>query len=77
MVCVTTEVKLVARVTGPLPAELVPMETPPSSNVTMPVGVPTPGDVALTVAVNVTLWPKTDGFDALLTVVVTLAGFTV
>lgn len=33
----------------------VPMLEPPSLNVTMPVGVPA---VELTVAVNVTAWPK-------------------
>ena len=29
--------------------------------VTVPVGVPAPGALAVTVAVNVTDWPKTDG----------------
>ena len=38
----------------------VPRIVDPSSNVTVPVGVPEPGDV--TVAVNVTDYPKTDGF---------------
>ena len=28
----------------------------------MPVGVPAPGATTLTVAVNVTDWPKTEGF---------------
>jgi hypothetical protein len=41
----------------------------PSRKVTVPVGVPDPGDTALTVAVNVTDWPKTDGFTELVTVV--------
>jgi hypothetical protein len=31
-------------------------------NVTMPVAMPEPGALAVTVAVNVTDWPKTDGF---------------
>ena len=49
----------------------VPMELPPSSNVTMPVGVPAPRPAAATVAVNVTLCPNTDGLlDELLVVLV-------
>jgi len=36
---------------------------PPSTrNRTLPVGVPAPGATGATVAVNVTLCPKTDGF---------------
>jgi hypothetical protein len=31
----------------------------PSVKVTVPVGVPAPGDIALTVAVSVRGWPKT------------------
>ena len=38
--------------------------------VTLPVGVPDPGALALTVAVNVTACPKTDGLTDVLTVVV-------
>jgi hypothetical protein len=34
----------------------------PSINVTVPVGVPAPGETALTVAVKWTGWPKTEGF---------------
>ena len=33
----------------------------PSLKITVPVGVPTPGETAATVAVNVTDWPETDG----------------
>ena len=40
---------------------LVPSDTPASLKVTMPVGLPAPSPFTLTVAVNVTLWPKTDG----------------
>jgi hypothetical protein len=40
----------------------VPKVVVPSMNVTVPVGVPAPGDTAATVAVNVTDWPKTEGF---------------
>jgi hypothetical protein len=43
--------------------------TVPSLKVTVPVGVPAPGAVAATVAVNVTVWPKTDGLTVELTVV--------
>jgi hypothetical protein len=52
----------------------VPMAVPPSRKVTVPVGVP-PVDV--TVAVNVTDWPITDGFGEEVTVVVVSALFTV
>ena len=44
----------------------VPIDVPPSWNVTVPVGVPDP---VVTVAVNVTLWPNTDEFGDELTVV--------
>ncbi len=37
---------------------------------TVPVGVPLPGAVGLTVAVKVTDWPKTEGFAELTTAVV-------
>ena len=43
----------------------------------MPVGVPTPGEAALTVAVNVTDCPDPDGFSDEVTVVVLLALLTV
>ena len=35
----------------------VAMEAPPSLKVTVPVGVPEPGKLAATTAVNVTAWP--------------------
>ena len=35
----------------------VPIVVVPSMNVTVPVGVPLPGELAVTVAVNVTDWP--------------------
>ena len=44
----------------PLRAE-VPRVAVPLLKVTVPVGVPVPGAVAVTVAVNVTDWPYTDG----------------
>src|ERR1043166_1915487 len=41
---------------------LVAREVAPSLKVTVPVGVPPAGETALTVAVIVTDWPKTDGW---------------
>ena len=46
-------------------------------NVTVPVGVPVPGETALTVAVNVTVWPETEGLAEETTVVALLALLTV
>lgn len=40
----------------------VPKVVAPSLNVTVPVGVPLPGDVTEIVAVKVTDWPITEGF---------------
>jgi hypothetical protein len=54
-----------------------PIEMPPSRNVTTPVGVPAPGAAAVTVAVNVTAWPDTDGFTDEVTVVTLESLFTV
>jgi hypothetical protein len=45
--------------------------------VTVPVGVPDPGAFAVTVAVNVTGCPYTDGFTELTSVLVVLSLFTV
>ncbi len=42
----------------------------PSLKVTVPLGVPAPGDTAATAALKVTAWPNTDGFAVELTVVV-------
>jgi hypothetical protein len=48
-----------------------PKLTPSILNCTVPVGVPDPGALAVAVAVNVTLWPKTDGLaDVLMAVAV-------
>jgi hypothetical protein len=41
----------------------------PSMKVTVPVGVPEPGALAVTVAVKVTDWPKTEGLGEALTAV--------
>jgi hypothetical protein len=55
----------------------VASELVPSLKVTVPVGVPVPGDVALTVAVIVTDWPNTEGFAEEASTVPLLALFTV
>src|SRR5467141_159345 len=53
------------------------MLTPPSWKVTVPVGVPTPGGLAVTVAVKVTLCPDTEGLADELSPVVVASWFTV
>src|ERR1700694_5898392 len=53
------------------------MMTPPSWKVTVPVGVPAPGGLAVTVAVKVTVWPTTDGLADELTEVVVASWPTV
>src|SRR5437773_37093 len=53
----------VFRLAAPEPSSAtVPKIAAPSLNVTFPVEVPAPGAVAVTVLVNVTDCPKTDGF---------------
>ena len=73
---VTTDELLVEYVAVATPASGVKVAVvrvpPPSWNVTSPVGTPEPGDLAVTVTVIVTLWPKTDGLDDDVTVVVEL-----
>jgi hypothetical protein len=56
---------------------LVPIVIVPLRNVTMPVGVPAPGRVTVTVAVNVTLCPTADGFGDEVRLVLVLALLTV
>ena len=51
----------------------VPNVVEPSLNVTVPVGVPAPGETTVTVAVKVTPWPNVDGFGDEFSVVVVLA----
>ena len=72
----------VVKVATPPLSVLVPMELPPSRNVTVPVGVPVAGANAVIVAVKVTDCPKSEGFcDEVTTVVVsallTTCGFPV
>jgi hypothetical protein len=55
----------------------VPSVTVPSRNVTVPLGLPAPGGVTVTVAVNVTDCPKTDGLVPEATVVAVFALLTV
>ena len=55
----------------------VPKVVAESRNVTVPPGVPAPGALAETVAVKVTDWPNTDGFELLVTVDVLASRFTV
>ena len=61
ILCDPTDSDVVLKVAVPEPSVPVPRVVDPSMNVTVPVGVPAPGATAATVAVNVTLWPKTDG----------------
>ena len=61
----------------PLARFAVPRLVRPSRNVTVPVGVPEPGGVALTMAVAVTDWPKTLGFGERFTVTVGTSKFTI
>ena len=59
------------RVTG------APKLMPSIANCTVPVRVPAPGATGLTVAVNVTDWPDTDGLADEVSVVVVSDWFTV
>ena len=49
---------------------------PLAQTVTVPVGVPLPGAAAVTVAVKLTAWARTDGFTDDAITVVELSGFT-
>ncbi len=75
--CAPTLSAEVASVATPLRFTLpVPSVVAPSKNVTVPEGVPAPGALTDTVAVKVTLWPKTDGLGADVTLVVVSALLT-
>ncbi len=73
--CVPTLSAVPTDVATPLPFRVtaVPRFPPSTLNCTVPVGVPPP---LVTVAVNVTLCPNTDGFTDALTAVVVVAAFT-
>jgi hypothetical protein len=72
-----TESVLVVKVAVPPDTVPVPSVVDPSRNVTVPVGVPAPGDTTATVAVNVTDCPNTDGLADEVRVVVVFALLTV
>jgi hypothetical protein len=61
----------------PLKATGVPKLVPSTTNWTVPVGVPVPGETTAIVAVKVTLWPLTDGVTEDVTLVVVFALLTV
>ena len=54
----------------------LPNGVPLSLKVTVPVGMPAPGPFAVTVAVKVTVWPKTDGAGEAATIVVVASCLT-
>jgi len=54
----------------------LPTVVAPSRKLTVPAGVPAPGAVTVTVAVKVTLCPKTDGFAEDVRLVLVLALLT-
>ena len=59
---VPTDSAVVVKVTNPLVRVCAPPSGEPlSKNCTVPVGVPDPGGVTLTVAVNITLCPNAEG----------------
>jgi hypothetical protein len=73
MLCDASELYVWAHVATPLDNATdvqLPMGVPPSSNVTVPVGVPVMGALAASVAVYVTVCPYTDGLAELVIVVV-------
>jgi hypothetical protein len=79
MVCAATlsvEVVKAAVAVLPLPLSVaVPRGVEPSVKVTVPDGVLEP--MPVTMAVKMTVWPKTDGFGETLTAVLLLLAFTV
>src|SRR5436189_134779 len=82
MLWVATPRLAVVKVAWPLLSVPVPKVVAPSLKVTVPEGVPAPGALAVTVAVNVTDWPDTAGFvadDSAVVVATTVGGaaFTV
>src|ERR1051325_4250429 len=81
MVWLPTASAAVEQVATPLPfttcALQPPMLRPLSLKTTVPVGVPLPGALTITVAVKVTDWPKTAWFTEEVIAVLVLALFTV
>ena len=68
---------LVLKTAIPLATPTVASVVVPSVKVTVPVSVPAPGEVMLTVAVNVTLWPDKLGLPLPARAIVVLALLTV
>lgn len=66
----------VETVATPLLSVPLPIKVPFSPKSTLPVGVPVPGATTETVAVRVTDWPKTDGFNDEVKAVAVLALLT-
>ena len=60
--CAAADSEVVLKVATPPAIVLVASGVAPSLKVTVPAGVPAPGEVALMVAVKVTDWPNTVGF---------------
>ena len=60
---------LIGRVPWPALRVTTPKLVVPSLNVIVPVGVPVPGALAVTVAVKITDWPNTEGLTEDTTVV--------
>jgi hypothetical protein len=63
--------------TPPVKLTGLPRLLPSITNWTVPVGVPLPAAPTVTVAAKVMLWPKTEGFVAVLTTVLVVALATV
>ena len=77
MECDATDRVEVVKVAVPLAFNVpAPRVEPPFLKVTVPVGTPLPGAVAVTVAVNVTGWLSTEGLADELTAVVVADLFT-
>lgn len=76
MECEPTASADVLNLAEPALSAPLPNVVAPSLNVTVPVTVPVPGATVLTVAVNVTDCPNTEGLAEDTTVVVVLAAFT-
>lgn len=64
MVWLPTAKVEVVRVATPRLRLALPIELPSARKVTLPVGVPAPAPIAVTVAVKLTDWPKTLGLGA-------------
>ena len=77
MTWLPTASEAVAKVALPELRLAVPSVAARSRNVIVPVAVPRAGETALTVAVNVTDWPNTDGFTEEVTAVELFPLFTV